>query len=548
MQIKGEFNRSIRQKLPIVLWCLIALIAATMMSNFFGRAGLSWQDKRKAVFAGTWYESDPNRLQSQLKQFIGDADKHLTQSSFDKSFAPNAAIDGAVLAIVAPHAGYVFSGPTAAYSYDAAVKSRKVDRIFLLGPSHYIGFDGIALPAERAFATPLGDLALDTGVIEELQGYPIFHITPEVHRREHSLEMQLPFIKESFGDVKIVPMLVGQLHDASEIRLAAHILQRYLKPDDLIVVSSDFTHYGPRYQYEPEHGNVRKSVRKLDEEAFSYLAKGDLIGFLRFKERTQDTICGFYPCALMLATLPEGSHATLLNYRTSQDSIAEDEQNSVSYMALAFSNPQDKKGWPEPGNGGADNLDLTDEEKQTLLEIARRALDEFVRNNHELTESEVRSELTPIMKKPMGAFVTLYKRGVPSTAHGDKELRGCIGYIWPVKPLFQSVIDNAIAAASRDYRFSRVKPDELRGLQIDINVLTPPKRISSSSEIKLGTDGIILYKGGKQSVFLPSVATEFGWNLDQTLSQLALKAGCPADAWKKDAQFDVFQSLSFEEH
>ncbi len=260
---------------------------------------------------------------------------------------------------------YVF-GETAAFSYEAAAKSRKVKRVFLLGLSHYVGFAGVALPAEQTFATPLGDLEVDTEVIEHLKSYPGFAVMPEVHRREHSLEMQLPFIKEAFGDVKIVPLLVGSMHDAEDIQLTAQMLRRYLRSDDLVVVSSDFTHFGPRYQYVPFKNNIRENVKKLDAEAFKCLNAVSLEQFLDFRDRTQDTICGFYPCAILLSLLPAHAHATLLNYRTSQDTAGEDESNSVSYLAVAFSSKADSTGWTAERE---EALELTEQDKSALLKI-----------------------------------------------------------------------------------------------------------------------------------------------------------------------------------
>jgi len=520
------------------------------MSNFFSKATLSWTEKRRATFAGSWYESDPAKLKTQLQRFLQIAGEHLKKTPVETTFSGNEKIDGAVLAIVVPHAGYMFSGQTAAYAYDAVKSNRKIKRVFLLGPSHYAGFQGAALPAEKTFATPLGDLSVDKDVVEALREYNNFSIMPEVHRREHSLEMQLPFIRQTFGDVKIVPVIVGTLTDNSEIQLTAQIMRRYIEPGDLVVVSSDFTHYGPRYQYEPFEDNVREGVRQLDSQAFDCLNSRDLDGFLSFRERTQDTICGFFPCSLLLALLPEGAHASLLHYRTSQDSIVEDDKNSVSYLAIAFSSAGEHNGWPV--EKPITTVSLTDADKEALLKIARLALETYVRERREVSHSEIRELVTPVMRKPMGAFVTLYTRASGDqrgdTAHGEeKELRGCIGYIWPIKPLLKAVIENAIGAASRDYRFKNVTPEELPHLQIDINVLTPPQRVRSQDDIVIGRDGVLLYKDGKQAVFLPSVATEFGWDLEQTLSQLALKAGCSADAWKQGAHFDIFQSCSFEE-
>jgi AmmeMemoRadiSam system protein A len=161
------------------------------------------------------------------------------------------------------------------------------------------------------------------------------------------------------------------------------------------------------------------------------------------------------------------------------------------------------------------------------------------------------------LKKPQGVFVTLFKHLPESqsdshatTGHGreGKELRGCIGYIMPVKPLYQAVMDNAMSACSKDFRFEPVSENELDQIEIEVSVLTTPKKVASYNDIRIGIDGVLLYCQGKQSVFLPHVATEFGWDLDETLSQLAAKAGLPRQAWKgPSARFEVFQAISMEE-
>ncbi len=140
-----------------------------------------------------------------------------------------------------------------------------------------------------------------------------------------TLEMQLAFITKDFGDVKIVPILIGRLDDASEARLVAAQIKGHLQDGDLVVVSSDFTHYGPRYGYAPFMGDLSESVKKLDMEAFSYLQKNDLEGFFAFYKRTDDTICGIYALTVLLAMLPEDARGHLIDYRTSRDSIAEEQ-------------------------------------------------------------------------------------------------------------------------------------------------------------------------------------------------------------------------------
>jgi MEMO1 family protein len=535
-----------RQLFGIISLAILLIILDFSMTNLFGKAQLPSFEKRKAVFAGTWYEADGQKLRAQLQEYMQLADENLKTSPFDQSFTGNTALAGNVLAAIAPHAGYMFSGRTAAFVYDKT-RDRKINRVFILGPSHYVGIHGLALPAEKTFATPLGDLNVDTDVVSELADFPLFETVPEVHRNEHSLEMQLPFIKQSFGNASIVPIIVGTLQDEMEIRLVGQILRRYVGENDLVIVSSDFTHYGPRYDYEPYLGDLATNVRGLDQEAFRSLQQCNLRAFIDFRERTRDTICGFYPCAVLLAMLPTGTHATLLNYRTSRDSLAEDDRNSVSYLAVVFSN--ETMMWRKPeGTGDNTTPPLSEKTKSGLLKLARQTLSDYVTGSPS-DSAPVNADDLP-MWEPRGVFVTLYKnvrQGKGQAKAESKELRGCIGYIWPIKPLAQSVSDNVIGACSRDPRFPPVIAGELNDIQIDINVLTPLHRVNSYRDIVVGHDGVVMYKSGRQAVFLPSVATDFGWTLDEMLSQLSVKAGCGADGWRSGARFDVFQAESFEE-
>ena len=410
---------------------------------------------------------------------------------------------------------------------------------------------------EKTFVTPLGDLPVDTKTINELKDFPLFHLAPDIHRQEHSLEMQLPFIKQAFGSVALVPIIVGTLRSEQEMLLTGRILSRYLTDGDIVLVSSDFTHYGPRYDFVPFIEDAPKYVRELDEGAFEQLKNCDLRGFIEYRERTRDTICGFFPCTVLLSMLPPDTHATLLRYQTSRNIVGAPDDNSVSYLAIVFSNNKCENDlWKKEAFPMHDTDKLDGQEKAALLALARKALIEYANHGRVIDPSEVISQF-PNLKQPAGVFVTLYKRkslsaeqslkncSVPEAAH--KELRGCIGYIWPVKSVAQAVVDNSIGASAKDPRFQPVQQSEIEGLQIDINVLTPPHPVESIEEIKLGQDGIVMYRGGCQSVFLPSVATEFGWTLEQTLTQLSLKAGCGSDGWQSGSRFDVFQSESFSE-
>ena len=154
------------------------------------------------------------------------------------------------------------------------------------------------------------------------------------------------------------------------------------------------------------------------------------------------------------------------------------------------------------------------------------------------TPEELGIKITPNMRQKMGVFVTLHKNGM---------LRGCIGEITPRRPLYIAVMHQAINSALRDYRFPKVKESEIPSLEYEISALTPPKPVSSYKDIVIGRDGMTISKHGYSAVFLPQVAPEQGWNLDQTLTHLSQKAGLPSNAWKKDAEFTTFQAIVFNE-
>lgn len=281
---------------------------------------------RQLCYAGSWYEADPILLGQQMEDFfsrVALAEK--------KDQSPES-----ICALVVPHAGYFYSGAAAAAAYKA-VMGKKVSRIFLLGPSHHVGFSGVAFPTVRSFETPFGNLSIDEEVITSLREQSLFLEQEEAHDIEHSLEMQLPFIKKVFPKALLVPLLVGSLRGEVEVRDVAAVLKKYLRQNDLIIVSSDFTHYGPRFHYTPFQEMVREKIKQLDAQAYHYLQQQDVASFLKFQRETGATICGFYPIAILLALLPSNTHASLLAYYTSQDVVANDPEHSVSYMAVSFS-------------------------------------------------------------------------------------------------------------------------------------------------------------------------------------------------------------------
>ncbi|MEA3223152.1 MAG: AmmeMemoRadiSam system protein A [Thermodesulfobacteriota bacterium] len=183
-------------------------------------------------------------------------------------------------------------------------------------------------------------------------------------------------------------------------------------------------------------------------------------------------------------------------------------------------------------------MKLSGDERLFLLELARKTIQAIIKGKslEELVIDE--DQLSPTLLQKAGVFVTLHK---------DHDLRGCIGYILPMLPLWQAVMENARNAAFRDPRFSPLSPDELEKVEIEVSVLTEPESINGISEFRVGIDGIILEKGPYQAVFLPQVAPEQGWDSEATLRQLSMKAGLNPDGWKTGATFKTFQAIVFSE-
>jgi AmmeMemoRadiSam system protein A len=181
---------------------------------------------------------------------------------------------------------------------------------------------------------------------------------------------------------------------------------------------------------------------------------------------------------------------------------------------------------------------LTSEEQKQALALARRTLEQFVRTGRRPALSDLDLALAPVFEREYGVFVTLHRQG---------QLRGCIGNIWPVLPLGEAIVERAADAASNDYRFAPVAAEELPEIDLEISVLTVPEEVSGPDDIEVGRHGVVLEKDNRRALFLPQVAPEHGWSLEQMLMRLAIKAGLPAEAWRKGARFEVFEAQVFGE-
>ncbi len=473
----------------------------------------------RSSLAGTWYSADAETLAEQIEGFFQKAQVKPINN---------------VIALILPHAGYQYSGQTAVCGLKTT--NRKYERIIIIGPSHRIPMEEIlSVPRVTHYETPLGQIPLDVKFINKLLKYSLFQNVPQAHKSEHSVQIELPLLQYSRKDFKLVPIVAGTC-SLQTITKAGNILRSLVDKETLVIASSDFVHYGRSHLYVPFTENIPEQIKELDMGAYEYIAALDAKGFLEYKYKTGATICGYIPIAVLLSMLDEPVGAELINYTTSGD-LTGDFTNSVSYLSVAFSGSWQNNPEIEPqANNPA--LELTEEDTKQLLALARKTIVYALRTQRVPQASELGVSISDAMKCPRAAFVTLKKHS---------QLRGCIGDIFPQRPLYKSVIRNAINACVNDRRFLPVTEEECNDITIEISALTAPEPVASADEIRFGIDGVVLSKDGHSAVFLPQVAPEQGWDVNQMLTQLSLKAQLPADAWKEGASFLVFQAVVFGE-
>jgi MEMO1 family protein len=461
------------------------------------------QGVRKPVWAGQFYEGDKARLSAQIDAFLAEA-------------AP-APIAGEIRALIVPHAGYVYSGRVAAFGYKL-ILGRDYETVVILGPSHRVAFEGASIWPDGVFETPLGPAAVDAEAARILARSGGFRFNAEAHAEEHSIEVQVPWIRKCLPKARIVPIVMGSPDEATVRSLAAALAELARTKKILVVASTDMSHF-----------LTRKDANALDRETAEMVRALKTDALARGAERRDNRLCGAAPvlAALAFAQKVGPAKVEILKYADSAEAGAP-EDRVVGYMAAAVAAPAARPASP----AGPPEFTLSPGEKKELLALARRTLDDFVRNGTVPPYDTDNVHFTD----PRGAFVTLTKKG---------ELRGCIGYIEPVVPLYKAVQQCAVYAASEDPRFAPVTPRELADIAVEISVLTTPRKISDARMVQVGRHGLILSRAGRRGVLLPQVATENGWEREEFLSQACLKAGLPADDWKKGATIEVFEAIVF---
>lgn len=484
------------------------LFILTFIISLLSCSDSSSEEVRRNAVAGAFYPADKKELAQAVDSFLGNVRK--------------ADIDGKILAIIVPHAGYMYSGQVAAYAFKE-LEGTIFNKIIIISPSHYVSFDGMSVYNKGFFETPLGRIKVNEELADRmLKKNSRFLFYPESHMKEHAIEVELPFLQRIYkeGNFTIVPITMGNpvLEDA---RTLSNILYDVIDDDTLLVISVDLSHY---HQYD-------KAV-KLDTSGISAIEKLDADWFLT-QLRNKDTEIDAPVAVLSVIMLANryNAKARVLKYANSGD-ITGDKSRVVGYSSIIIYIPT---GLVKKEEMIMNDEYLSLEEKEKLLKIARVSVVEAVTGEKQpeppITEGR--------LKENCGAFVTLKKYG---------ELRGCIGYIVAVKPLYETVKDVARSAAVNDYRFNPVSKDELDKINIEISALTPLKRISDINEIEIGKHGLYMKRGFDSGLLLPQVATEYGWDRETFLQQTCRKAGLPSNAWKDPAtEVFVFSAEVFGE-
>ncbi len=488
------------------------LITVSCFSMYMAAQDLPRAVNRQPAVAGSFYPAEKEKLLATLKQLFEEA--------------PATHLEGKVRQLIVPHAGYVYSGVVAAAGYNSIPRDASYKNIFIIASSHREQFEGVSVYSVGNYLTPLGEARVNREIATELiQGNRHIFYYERAHDREHSIEIQVPFIQYHFEKPPpLVPIVIGSssLSVARELALA---LLPYFNDDNLFIVSSDFSHY-------PSYGDATY----IDELTAEPILKNDPEGFYNtIRKNSSESIpnlvtpCCSWNAILTLLYMSQRSsdiRMTPVLYRNSGDAGIGDKSRVVGYWAIAGHRLQ------ETGQV----FYLGDEEKRLLVEIARNTLESYI-NQKEIPAVDP-SQLPGSLKQTAGAFVSLYAGG---------RLRGCIGNFFSSVPLYLLVQEMTVASATRDHRFAPVEPSELEYIHIQISVLSPLRKIDGIDEFELGKHGIYMTRNGRSGTYLPQVASETGWNAEEFFGHCAReKAGIGWEGWK-EADLYVYEAVVFGE-
>lgn len=465
---------------------------------------------RAAAFAGRFYPGTTTSLLETVGRLLEEANCR------DRDVAHK------IRALVVPHAGYIYSGATAAKAFARIDRESHFDTLFLIGNSHRQSFRGAALCGATAFETPLGLISINQQVVAALRGQPIFSLNSQIHQQEHSLEVLIPFLQVQLNQpFTIVPILLGT-NQPETAQQVANQLMPWFNPRNLFIVSTDLSHYPDAHTAQSTDAQTIALVKagdpgKLHSHLEEIRSRGDhqlLTGMcgegavLTLMHLCQhEKNCHFEPVAY--------SHSGMVSHHETN--------KVVGYQSLVVVQET------EPP------FSLTPSDKETLLLLAHQSVESHL--NHEPVKGLPHHQNQALLSR-QGVFVSIYI---------DGKLRGCLGRFEPETPLWQTTALMAVEAATSDSRFEPVSARELSLLRIEISVLTPMRRIVDLDDIEVGRHGIYIRKGNHAGTFLPQVAQKMGWNRQEMLSNCSQhKAGLGTDGWR-DAEIYIYEAIIIKE-
>ncbi len=501
----------------------LAFTATLMMLLAFSFAGSNAAVREPAV-AGKFYPSNPEELRKMVSG-------HLANVPAEQG------IDGQIIALIVPHAGLIYSGQVVAFNYKL-LENSGVNKVILCGPSHQFGFDGISVYGPGiVWKTPLGEVPCDDPLCNFLIAYNKgISVIPDAHAKEHCLEVQLPYLQTVLKDFTIVPVIMGYPNKSSIDMLAKALESLPFDNKTVMIASSDWQHYRPASVGGKMDSLGMECLKNLDPDALE-----------KNLEEGKVEMCGGAPAvAVIRAAMAAGANKIkILKYGDSGD-VSGDKSSVVGYVAAVLYKSDEKGGIsPKKSKEKSETrvssdpelvkkYNLNDANKKELLKIARESIIAYLKDGN-LPEFEVSEDL----QKFGAAFVTLEEQEM---------LRGCIGHTTAEEPLAKTVSYCAVQAAVSDPRFPPVTPEEVGKLHIEISVLSSMQKINSFDEIKVGRDGLMIFKGSGRGLLLPQVATDYGWNATEFLEQTCNKAGLDRNAYKSvDAVIYRFQAVIFGE-
>ncbi len=446
-------------------------------------------ETRPPAVAGLFYPRDPALLAEEIDDYLGQAPERPLSPGFPK-------------VVIVPHAGYVYSGSVAASAYDLLRPARGiVRRVVLLGPCHRVAVRGLALPAARAFDTPLGRIPIDEQAVAAIRDLPQVLESEAAHAQEHALEVQLPFLQQVLGAFSLVPLVVG---DAAREEVAGVLERLWGGVETLIVVSTDMSHY-----------HAYDDARRIDAATVRAIVARD-------PGLSHGQACGATPLGGALLVAREfGLVPRLLDCRNSGDT-AGSRDSVVGYASFAL---------------GGDETYYGAEHGRALLRVAR--------------ESIAAALGMPAAQAPDEAWLKEYRASFV-TLQMDGGLRGCIGSLQAERPLGADVAANARAAALQDPRFPRLEPAELGRTDIEVSLLSAPKRIRFSdyadlvAQLRPGADGVVLECDGERATFLPQVWEGLP-DPERFLDQLRQKAGIRSGTSIERCRVKRYSALKWRE-